>query len=198
MAVMTHDARVRDVAGTSVRAMADRIVRTYEQASAADIAAGAGWYADGERFVDDLAMQAGCSRETAAAVVAHLSPRTTWKRNKESAAALLLTGDAPVALRANVDRARVAMASPDPLATLNGPKTSRFARNLLGDRSVVTVDMWAVRVAMGGREDAEYLLTRAGVYDAVEHAYRCAADRLGVDAVAVQATTWVVVRGRAD
>jgi hypothetical protein len=59
----------------------------------------------------------------------------------------------------------------------------------------VTVDVWAARVAFGPRDDAEQVLSRVGVYDAVERAYQIAAQRLGVDPVTVQATTWIVARG---
>jgi hypothetical protein len=63
----------------------------------------------------------------------------------------------------------------------------------------VTVDVWAVRVALGTRPDAEQCLTRVGVYDALEHCYRLAAQRAGVDPTTMQATTWIVARnGRAS
>ena len=95
-------------------------------------------------------------------------------------------------------RARRALESDNPLETFGptAPKTARFARNLLGDRTVVTVDVWALRVALGRHAD-ENALKRAGVYAAIEHAYILAAARLGVDPVTVQATTWVAIRGRA-
>jgi hypothetical protein len=56
-----------------------------------------------------------------------------------------------------------------------------------------------MRVALGTRDDAETILGRAGVYAAIEHCYRLAARRACVDAVTMQATTWIVARnGRAD
>ena len=192
---LTHNEVLQQRAGTSTRACVDRIVRTFKRATAADIEAGATWYGDGEVFVRDLAAQTGHDVETVATVVAHLSPRTTWQRNLYGATMLLTTGTAPTCIAANVDRARRALDSDDPRGTLNGPKTRRFAANLLGERDVVTVDVWAIRVALGNRDDAEQVLSRVGVYDAVERAYQIAAQRLGVDAVTVQATTWIVARG---
>lgn len=192
------DVRLRQVAGTNIRAAADRIVATFQRARPADIANGARWYVDGEGFVDRQAALHDRSREHVAAVVAHLSPRTTWQRNLEGAVNLLSTGRAPGCLGTNISRASAALASDHPLGTLNGPKTQRFARNLLGDREAVTVDVWAARVALGPRADLELVLARKGVYGAVERAYRVAARRLGVDPVTVQATTWIVARnGRA-
>ncbi|MEU4155713.1 hypothetical protein [Actinoplanes sp. NPDC026670] len=202
----TPDARLREVCGTSTRATADRIVETFRRATPADIVAGAQWYGEGESFIDRQAALHDLDRETVAAVVAHLSPRTTWQRNLEGTVNLLAMGSAPGCIGDNVDRARHALAvsgqGGNPMGTLNGPKTRRFAANLLGDREAVTVDVWAARVAFGpkiGREyDVEKLLAREGVYDAVEHAYKVAAQRLGIDPVTVQATTWIVARnGRA-
>lgn len=194
---MSPNSVLMNVAGTTTRATVDRIVRTYAAADDAAREAGRGWYGDGESIVDSLAERTGYSRETVAAVVAHLSPRTTWGRNVYGATMLLTEGTAPTCIGANVDRARRAMSSADPLSTLHGPKTRRFAANLLGRRDVVTVDVWAMRVAMGDRA-RESALKRAGVYDALERAYQLAGARLGVDPVTVQATTWIVARnGRA-
>lgn len=192
---MSHTEALKRTAGTSVRATVDRIVSTYQRATAEDIAAGAAWYGDAGSHADTLAALGGISREHAAAVLSHLSPRTPWSRNVSGAYALVTTGQAPGCLGANVARARVALASPSPLDTFGGPKTRRFAANIAGDRSAVTVDVWAVRVALGARPDAEAILSRVGVYDAIEHAYRLAAARCGVDATTMQATTWIVARG---
>lgn len=195
---LSHDERLQTI-GESTRKVADRIVKMWNRATDADKEAGARWYAEGEAFIDELTVRSGKTRDQVAAVVAHLSPRTTWQRNLLGAQSLLLTDQAPGCIGANVDRARKALAADQPLGTLNGPKTSRFARNLLGDREAVTVDVWAARVALGARDDAELLLGRVGVYEAIEHAYRVAARRVGVDPVTMQATTWIVARnGRAD
>ena len=192
---MSHTTTLRRVANTSTRAMVDRIVRTYDRATEADREAGRDWYGDGEPIIANLADETGYTREHVAAVVSHLSPRTTWTRNVYGATMLVTTGTAPTCIGANVDRARKALESDAPLETFGGPKTRRFARNLLGDRSVVTVDVWAARVAFGDLPvDPEAALSRVGVYDAVEHAYILAGRRLGVDPVTVQATTWIVAR----
>ena len=100
---------------------------------------------------------------------------------------------------ANCDRAAAALVSDAPLSTINGPKTQRFAWNLLGIRTCATIDVWAARVAFGESVvDPEKVLARTGVYETVEHAYKIAALRRGVDVATMQATTWIVARnGRA-
>lgn len=191
--------------GTSTRAVVDRIVATFDRATASDVERGVRWYGeDADALLAGLVAAGAPSLEHAATAVAHISPRTTWARNQAGAYALVTAGrDAAVdivKMSAGVDRAVDSLASDAPLSTLNGPKTKRFAYNLLGNRSAVTVDVWAARVALGETfEDPELVLARAGVYEAIEHAYRLAARRRGVDPTTMQATTWIVVRGgRAD
>jgi hypothetical protein len=149
----------------------------------------------------DLARAAYTTPEHAAAVIAQLSPRTPWARNVAGAYGLLLSGTAPHCMANNVARAKVAAAAADPLATLKGPKVSAFAANILGDTDRVTVDVWALRVALGGDSeiDPESAISKAGVYDAIAHCYRLAARRVGVDPAVMQAVTWIVARnGRAS
>ena len=197
---LTPDAVLRTRANTTTRAMVDRIVRTYTRATPAQRAAGATWYVAGNAFVLALAAQHSLTPERVAAVVAHLSPRTSWKRNMTATEQFLAdpTTVPAAILRRNYEAAVRALTDPDPLGTLNGPKVKRFARNLLGDRSQVTIDVWAMRVARGHQADNDRVISRAGVYAATERAYRLAAERIGVDPVTVQATTWIVARnGRA-
>lgn len=195
---MSHDATLRR-SGTSLEATVKRILRTFDRATPSDIEAGASWYAEAGSIADALAHKA-TSREHAATVLAHLSPRTTWSRNVAGAVSLLTDGTTAGCMAANVTRARKSLGTADPLSTLNGPKTRRFALNILGDRDAVTVDVWAARVALGkSTDDPERVLGRKGVYDAIEHAYRLAAARRGVDPTTMQATAWVVARnGRSD
>jgi hypothetical protein len=203
------------VGAGGTRKTVDRIVKTWQRATPSDIEAGVNWYGrDAADLLDGLVNVGARSREHAAAVVAHLSPRTTWTRNVAGAYAMVsayrkgeaTSGEAFAAGRAarcmerNVTAALQALYSDDPLATLNGPKVKRFAWNLLGYREAVTVDVWAARVAIGETtDDPEKVLGWAGVYDAIEHAYRLAARRVGVDPTTMQATTWIVARnGRAS
>jgi hypothetical protein len=72
----------------------------------------------------------------------------------------------------------------------SGPKVSRFARNLAGDETPVTVDRWAARAAglpeSGGR----------AWYRELEEAYRAAAETVGLPPSRFQAVVWLAVRDR--
>lgn len=198
------DAVLRHAAGVTLETAVRRILRAFDAATPANVEAGVRWYDGASEIVDAVAAAGNVSREHAAAVIAHLSPRTTWQRNVAGAFGLVTGTGTHGCMGANVARAIGALGSADPLSTLHGPKTAAFARNITGDRDAVTVDVWAVRVALapawsrGSGSDAETILGRSGVYAAVAHAYRVAARRRGVDPTTMQATAWIVVRnGRA-
>ena len=203
---MSHDSVSRAVFGISHETIVKRILRTFDVATTSDLEAGATWYDEAGQLASDLAIYSTnwdyVTPRTAAAVIAQLSPRTTWTRNVHAATALIYGNrDDAVGVGAignNIDRAIVALVAgadgADPIDTIKGPKTNAFARNIAGDREAVTVDVWAARVA----DLDETLLSRKGAYDAVAHAYRVAARRRGVAPTTMQATTWIVARsGRA-
>lgn len=202
MSTVTTKQSVSDVLvkhGTSTRATVDRIMSYWNRADERTCAAGRSWYAVASAHVDTMSESSGVTREHAAAVIAHLSPRTTWARNIAGAYALVETRTAPGCMSANVQRAICALDSDAPLATIHGPKTRSFAKNILGDEQAVTVDMWATLIALGAHDDNEKALGHAGMYDAIAHCYRLAAKRAGVTPAVMQATTWIVARnGRAN
>lgn len=190
-----HNARLHKAGLPTVETLTRRILAVFARATAADIEAGASWYHEAQELALSLGSSSGYGIEHAAAVISHLSPRTTWARNYSGAVYLMTYGEqGPGIIGANHQRAVDSLASEDPESTFGGPKTLRFYRNIIGDTEAVTVDVWAARVA--GVD--ETLLSRVGVYDAVEVAYQRAARRVGLEPSTLQATTWVVARnGRA-
>lgn len=190
---MTHDAVLRVKANITTRTVTERIMRVFARATEDDILAGKGWYSEAQGVARELAEEAGMSVTAAAAVIAHLSPRCPWERNITMARELVRTGDTK-GLRGNIGKARRAMVADDPWSTFgNGPKTKAFAANIIGDDHAVTVDVWAARIA-GITEEQ---LGLVGIYEAVSHAYRLAAKRVGITPAQMQAITWVVIRGSA-
>lgn len=206
---MSNNVVLQRVAGISFRRACLNVESVWRRCTPADIESGSRWYGGAEIIVQGIAAASGDTNETVAAVVAQLSPRTTWDRNVMGAWTLCLTGaQASGIMTANYGRAVSTLdagrAGQDPIATIKGPKTNSFARNILGDRTAVTVDAWACRIALdpdwrrGDSGDVERMLGRAGTYDAVANAYRVVAARLGIDATTLQASTWIRARnGRA-
>lgn len=195
---MVHDATLRRSADTTQRSTVARILRYWDRATEAQREAGAQWYPLRNGEACQLAGDHGTTVETVAAVMAHLSPRTTWARNLAGAQAMVAGLPYGGLIPDNVTRARHAMSHPTPLSTLNGPKVRAFAANILLDDEAVTVDVWGMRIALG-RDTEEKVLARKGVYDAIAHCYRLAARRVGVSPSTMQAATWIVARnGRAS
>ncbi len=63
----------------------------------------------------------------------------------------------------------------------------------------MTVDVWALRVALGAHVVDEKIITRKGGYALVADAYRTAAAEAGVTPATMQAATWIVARnGRSE
>lgn len=179
-------------------AIVRRIVKAFRNASAADLAAGMGWYAEALR-VATLMDAANPSR--AAGVIAALSPRCQWSTNVAWSRTMLAAADAgaPVpAVHTETMRAqayRIARGE-HALAVLNGPKVRAFYANIVGDTDAVTVDVWAARVATGlTGKDAERAIGTGARYARVAQCYREAARILGVTPREVQAATWTAARG---
>ena len=193
--IAEHNRRLKAAGLPTVETLTRRILAVWDRATTSDVESGATWYTEAQDLAFHLGRNSGHGREHAAAVISHLSPRTTWTRNVAGAIYLLTYGEqADGIIGANFDRARASLDAADPESTFGGPKTLRFYRNILGDTEAVTVDVWAARVA----DVDEAPLRRVGVYDAVEAAYQRAARRVGVEPSTMQATTWIVARnGRA-
>lgn len=193
---MSHDQTARKAYGVSLETLVRRILRTFDAATPAQIESGARWYDEAGDLASSLAHLAG-SREHAAAVISHLSPRTAWSRNVFAATALLTGGTREAreygAMSSNIERAEASLGFVDPVESFgrDALKTRSFYLNIVGDREAVTVDVWALRVA--GIED-DRTVKRVGAYDAMAHAYRLAAGRRGVDPATMQAVTWIVAR----
>lgn len=193
---MSHAKVLRTKAGTTPAKVRARILATWEKATETQIESGAQWYLRAQQTADDMAAAYGCTSETVAAVIAHLSPRTPWSRNITGTAVVLSGNTMPGLLGMNLRNAQRAMASNDAIGTLNGSKVRSFAANILGDHDAVTVDVWAARVALGAEMDYAKILNRAGVYEAIAECYRQIARQVGVSAATMQATTWLVISGR--
>ncbi|NNH70986.1 hypothetical protein HLB23_14125 [Nocardia uniformis] len=185
-------------AGLSRRTIARNVTRVFACATPQQLDAGLCWYPRAREIAAELAQQGNVTLDTAAIVLAHLSPRTPWSRTVNAARSLLATGVAPGAIGANARRATAALTAPDPWATFSAtaPKTRAFARAILGDTDAVVIDIWSARVA--DIPDPDRILRRTGVYDAVACVYRHVAHRHQLHPSALQAITWTVIRGKPD
>lgn len=177
---------------------AESIRNTLSRATDTDWADGLAWYRTAHAMADDFARTYGCTVDTAARVIAVLSPRKRWAENVAAAeriiAAATLGHDMPYIpgiFGANIRKAwAILNGNPD---ALSGAKVTRFYLNIMGDDSHVTLDVWAMRAA--GSDDIAP--RNAAHYAEIADAYVTVAREHGIPASALQAVAWTVVRGKA-
>lgn len=181
--------------GTSIKRMRNAINRVMDNSTPELTEAGINWYKSAYDECVDIAINSRYTVQQVAGAVAHLSPRMPWNLNVAYTRELIETGSAPCMER-SVHNAKVALMSDDPIKTFSPTalKTRSFYRNILNDYDVVTVDTWAARVAIRS-DDAEKVLGRKGMYQAISHAYKLAGNDNALTPAETQAVAWCVMRG---
>jgi len=203
------------------------ILRVFRQIPAAEVAEGREWYPQARQLAGELAALRGWDQSIpgdyeaqvvkAAAVIAVLSPRLSWKKNVEHAerayaahaaeangATLAVTHAIETwkGLKINARKAFRILDGEDPEDVVKGPKVRQFWHTIVDptDPRAVVVDRHAFDVSVNrvltdtvrGK-----LLGKAGAYDNVADKYRRAAAILSaelgswISPAEVQAITWV-------
>lgn len=177
------------------------ITKIFRRTTAEDRIAGLSWYATAREVAEQLDPT---DPVRAAAVIAVLSPRTSWPQNVRLAQDAY-AGRKVGALGANVRKAQALLAGADPEDIVTGAKVRAFWRTIVDptDPRAVVVDRHAFDVACDRVTDdatrGRYL-GRVGKYDELADMYRRAARIISRETgqqwtpAAVQAATWVYWR----
>lgn len=177
------------------------ITKIFRQTTAEDRIAGLGWYATAREVAAQLDPE---DPARAAAVIAVLSPRTSWPQNVKLAQDAY-AGRKVGALGANVRKAQRILAGEDPSDVVTGDKVRAFWLTIVdpSDARAVVVDRHAFDVACDQVTDdatrGRYL-GRVGKYAELADMYRRAAKIISRETgqswtpAAVQAATWVYWR----
>jgi hypothetical protein len=162
-------------------------VHLIDSATVSDAVNAGNWYSEAQAIAMQLSIRYNVTLEVAASVIAAFSPRTRWAQNVLNAEAFL-NGDKVPALGNNIRMAERALELG--FNALKGAKTNAFARNIAGDMSKVTIDVWMIRAAGYDRLDANKSMNTLMTDVIVELAgfYNVAPAQL-------QALIWIVVRG---
>lgn len=171
--------------------LARNIMAVLRRSEAVDAAEGANWYPEAYRAIQGLSERHKVSFDTAAAVVAVLSPQLRWTRNILAAEAALSGYHLPGVLGTSYRKAVRIIAGENPLDVLGGPKVNAFYQNLRGDFQSVTIDTHAISIACGHSITVNKNTIKAGRYEAFAEAYRIVARWVGQAPAIVQAITWV-------
>lgn len=143
-----------------------------------------------------------------AAIMAALSPGTTFERNKVETAALVNGTNVEFSTYpANVEKARRILAAPDgsdwaalvaPRWPQSGHKIRAFYENIVdpGGSRAVTIDRHAVAICLNRQPTPRELGLTWKAYRCYSRAYEIVADRHGLRPHELQAMTWVAWRDR--
>jgi len=173
----------------------NNILKLYRSATVGELYNGEHWYDEARYFCAGVAVEHGLELGNVVCALAHLSPRVTWAQNKRKLIQVITLGDT-YGIRSHVSKARESLYSATPFDTFGEKayKTSRFARNIIGDYQPVTVDTWAAKAATGRVvKDIS-----KGLYLELEDTYQRAAKSVGTTPAQLQAVVWCVIRGKAD
>jgi len=163
-------------------------------------AEGRSWYHDAHDHAVRLAAIAGVTVERMAAILAVLSPRSSWGTNIRNATAIAeARWDDVRGLRRNVAKALALIDGAPISAHVTGPKVAAFLHNIAfpDTSNMVTVDSWAAGVAMGRRlSNAEMSALNITQRARIVAAYQDVASDLGLLPHEVQAVCWCEARNR--
>jgi len=156
------------------------------------------WYVNENSFALTLSIKFDVPIMNVCAVIAALSPQTSWDYNKRIAKQFLRTGSCGQTSD-NLTKAKLVLCVntvEDIDRILNGKKQKAFFHNLYNplysDR--VTIDRHAIAIALGRTAKDNELQLTPKQYDWFQDCYRYLADRLGIRPSLLQSITWEIWR----
>ena len=158
---------------------------------------GSTWYAEQRIAIEGMAVEFGYTYKEAAGIVAALSPRSQWVRNKRTARMVMQArGDKRKLKKLAVfehckDKACRIAKGEKPSAVLRGPKVRSFYANLIGYEYAVTLDVWMGQYL--GYQDGKLTPKQYAVY---ADRLRALARQFDVTPADMQARMWVAIRGK--
>lgn len=155
------------------------------------------WYTVARNDCQTLAERVNLPLKVIVGIVAALSPGLNWTLNV-GAALRLISGVKCPAYGANVKKGKQILFGEDPLDVLGGQKVRSFYRNIIScgnNCSSVTIDRWAVKVAIGKHAWNEELSAPTPKhYERLEDAYKQVSRDLGIPVTELQAITWCHIK----
>jgi hypothetical protein len=184
--------------------MVDNICKTYAEATDFDMKSGLDWYVRTREYIRSESAKFGYPLPNAVGCYAVISPSLTKELNdiqfitamKVHTLGLSLE-DAKIGVYGMPNKRKAMRCLDGDLSAVGGDKVTRFYRNLLGVGDMdVTVDRWALRVALDDEtiRDTQGLTTIQ--YKEVHDAYVSASEDLGLLPLQTQAVTWEVFRNK--
>lgn len=184
------------------------IYSVYNLATEFDIIEGTKWYRDANAYAERLAEVYGINKPTIVGVIASLSPRNKWERNKIDAESMvkvfsaggtfddLLNLKVCTFSKGKEKAARILSDNvtdrSELLSILKGPKLCEFFNCISDDSDDVCIDGHAYSVWFGDRITlANIPSIGVKLRQTIKADYKLAAQNLGLKPYELQAITWV-------
>jgi len=177
--------------------LVQNILDVYSLAHSNDKKHGKEWYNTAHNICQDIAQLTDRPFEQVAGIMSALSPRCNWGKNvKYTYAAAQNKWQDVKTLHRNKDAAKTIANGADPDKVLSGPKVRAFYHNICNpqDDTHITVDSWAMRIAMGDQAHSGRIKPKE--YEQLAKAYQTAAAQTAQTAVELQAIVWIVARNQ--
>jgi hypothetical protein len=185
--------------------MVQNIISVYESADEDNIERGHNWYAETLKYCTMAAEMLGYEPQHAVGAYAVISPSLDKEQNDKQFVKGLVAHRMGIDIRevkigvyGEKNRVKFGRCLEGDLTAVSGPKVTSFYNNIMGNPDHVTVDRWAVRIALGVPDlpEKKSVPSSKGCYNAIQAAFVDAAERLGNTPHRVQARTWEVWRGK--
>lgn len=185
--------------------MVKNVLYAWATATPDDFEEGMCWYGKAYYQCETIAQACGFQTEQIVALMAILSPGMVWDENEsapERVVDLYLRGipatDWTGFSTYPHNLLKCERILQGDFTALGGRKVRSFYNNILGHNDCVTIDRWAIRVALDDHKIGKDLIVPSGeaVYQMLSNAYFEAAHLLGQDVTDVQAVTWCRFRNK--
>lgn len=180
------------------------ILHVYHAATPAERVDGETWYPQAFAYCKELGERYGTAPNTAAAIVAALSPGLPWERNKVDAALIMAAfrhkqwvgsaGFPAVGAYGNANRLKAERIWKRGVEALSGQKVISFYRCIIGATDVC-IDRHAISILLW-KHVTESIAPK--LYASAQDCYYEAARHAGVRPSTTQAVTWVIWRNRRE
>jgi hypothetical protein len=186
------------------KTMVENIQKIYSEATEFDLKSGLDWYVRTRKYCQAIADYYGYPLENVVGAYAVISPSLTKELNDSHIVKACFYHRLGVPLETvNIgvygkpNRRKAERCLNGDLSAVGGDKVSRFFRNIKGEGdNDVTVDRWALRVALNDHTIKDTQGLTKTQYEAVHDAYVEFSENVGLLPLQGQAVTWEVLRNR--
>jgi hypothetical protein len=172
------------------------VLQEWRKVTRADLAQGIAWYDGAGEIAHTLAAGSNYSPDQIGAVIAAMSPRMPWGRNKLATRKIVgrhASGDGNIKGIGLWDNVKLSYAILDDASNIDVLVNKRlnFYRNIMGQKHLATIDSWMCKILFGRDTDIQ---SAGDNHDLCSMVIESAAEVAGLNPRDFQAALWVMIR----